>query len=588
MKQNAGYSFRRFGVPAAIVLIVGAIFIGRGFEFIENPLIDLRMSSQTRATTTDIVVVAIDPKSLAALGAWPWSRARHAEVLDRLFAMGARQVAIDIDLSSASDPAIDARLAETVSRHRDEILLAAFAQQPNLNSEPSARILSQPLDILRASGNVAAIVLRPDRDGRVRRMPLFEDTGRAFLPTFAAALATGASMQPSLFYIDLSFDPGTIPVLSYVDVLSGSVPADLVRDRQVVIGVTSSQLGTYVPVPHYRALPATLVHVLAAQSLLNDRALVRPAGLFTLSALAIFTFGLWHLTRRSRNFGRVALLCGSGAAAAIAAGFVTYFLAPVLLDVTPWMLAALLVFLASTAEQIQRQRQRIASLSDAQKTAAGFTQLVFNTIEEAVLTVTPDGEIRSANAANQRIFGQTRNAMIGQNVARFLSLARREKTELRANMDQLARTTERQRHLVQRPDGKTFPVDLTVRALASGQEGFVITVEDQSEYVAAQTQRDTIQHQLLDAMESFGEAFAMFDANDRMIVCNSAFQSLHGAATGICVPGTPFARILDAAVDKNLFKLTVEEQADWLNHRRELKLVHERPRVRTIPLRDNR
>ncbi|MDA0785867.1 MAG: CHASE2 domain-containing protein [Proteobacteria bacterium] len=587
MRQTAVYFLRRFGVPATIFLMIAAIFVGRGFEVVENPLIDLRLSSQTRAANADIVVVAIDPKSLAALGAWPWPRARHAEVIDRLFARGARQVAIDIDLSSVSNPANDARLAQTLARHRDKTILAAFTQQQTLNAQPSTRLLSQPLDMFRASANVAAIVLRPDRDGRIRRMPLFEDTGRSFLATFAAALATGTDAQPSLFYIDLSFDPTTIPTLSYIDVLNGTVPDDLVRDRKVVIGVTSSQLGTHVPVPRFRALPATIVHVLATQSLQNNRALVRPTGFFTLAVAAILAFGLWSLTRRSRNFGQVALLCGGVAAGSIAASFATFALSPILLDTAPWILTAFLVFLASTAEQLQRQRRRIVDLAREQKTSTGFMQLVFNTIEEAILTAGPTGEIRSVNAATQKMFGHSRKALVGQDVTHLIPLPQQERTNFQSFMAQLLASTERQRHLAQRSDGTTFPVDLTARELASGQEGFVITVEDISDYVAAEIQRDTIQSQLLDAMESFGEAFAMFDANDRLIVCNSAFRRLHSQQPDICVPGTPFTQILDAAVGSGLFQIDPAEKQDWLAHRQELRAGGGENFIRTISVRDD-
>lgn len=416
MTTEGAQLLRRLRVPTIIFVIVGAIFLGRGFEFVENPLIDLRLASQTRAVNGDIVVVAIDPNSLAALGAWPWRRAQHADVIDRLHQLGAGLVAVDIDLSSAGDPADDAALAEALARNPENTILAAFTQRPNLSAGSATKLLRPPLDILRTPGSVAAITLRPDSDGRIRRMPLFEDSGRTLIPTLSTALAAGANTQPALSYIDLSFDPATVPMLSYVDVLNGDVAAELVQGRQAVIGVTSSQLGTHVPVPRYRVLPATLVHVLAAQSLLNGRALVRPTMLFTLVVTALLVFGLWHFTRSRRHVGRTAFMCGGVIAGSFAASFAVYALSPVLLDTAPWMLAAFLVFLTSTVEQLRSQRQRIIHLAHEQRRASGFMQLVFNTIGEAVLTVDMTGTIRSANAAAQGIFGRSRTAMIGESV----------------------------------------------------------------------------------------------------------------------------------------------------------------------------
>ena len=588
MTGEAAQFLRRFGVPAIIFLIVAAIFLGRGFEFVENPLIDLRLSSQTRAVNTDIVVVTIDPKSLAAMGAWPWPRARHADVIERLHQLGADLVAIDIDLSSAGDPVDDAALAETLMRYRENTILAAFTQRQNFSSHPPTKLLSQPLEMFRTSSNVAAIVLRPDADGRVRRMPLFEDTGRSFVPTFSTALASGANAQPALFYIDLSFDPATIPMLSYIDVLNGEVAPEKVRGRHVVIGVTSSQLGTHVPVSRYRALPATLTHVLAAQSLLQDRALVRPTGLFTLIVTAILVFGLWRLTRRRPNITQSALLCGGAVAGSFAASFAVYSLSPILLDTAPWMLAAFLVFLASTAEQLQSQRQRIFTLAREQRTSSRFMQLVFNTIGEAILTVDADGRIRSANAAALRMFGQSRKAMIGQDVTDYFPGLLNDRSVGESFAQELVAADEPMRRVARRLDGTTFPADVTTREVSTGQDSFVITVEDLSEYVEAENQRDTIQRQLLDAMESFGEAFAMFDANDRLTICNTAFRRLHAENRKVCEPGTPFEQILGAAVKSGLFDISAEQQKEWCSRRRELKPSTASKLARTVAVRDNR
>ena len=43
----------------------------------------------TAPAPQDIVIVAIDDHSVAQLGRWPWRRALHAALLDRLRALGA-------------------------------------------------------------------------------------------------------------------------------------------------------------------------------------------------------------------------------------------------------------------------------------------------------------------------------------------------------------------------------------------------------------------------------------------------------------------------------------------------------------------
>ena len=176
MTEDIGRLIRWCGVPAIVFAIVAAVYLGRGFEFAENPLIDLRMSSQVRAADPGITVVAIDPESLAELGAWPWPRAHHARVIERLYALGAESVAVDIDLSTPGDAADDSVLAETLARFRDTTVLAAFTQARAPGSGATDRLLNQPLDIFRATSEVAGAVLTAVSTTVVSFLPVFTMT----------------------------------------------------------------------------------------------------------------------------------------------------------------------------------------------------------------------------------------------------------------------------------------------------------------------------------------------------------------------------------------------------------------------------
>ena len=49
---------------------------------------DFALTAKHRPLQDDIVIVAIDNRSIEALGRWPWRRAYHAELLDRIGAAG--------------------------------------------------------------------------------------------------------------------------------------------------------------------------------------------------------------------------------------------------------------------------------------------------------------------------------------------------------------------------------------------------------------------------------------------------------------------------------------------------------------------
>ena len=70
------------------------------FESIEAKLFDAHFHLRgARPTDGAITIVAIDEKSLAAVGRWPWSRRVQAQLLEAVGKAGAKAVGFDIILS---------------------------------------------------------------------------------------------------------------------------------------------------------------------------------------------------------------------------------------------------------------------------------------------------------------------------------------------------------------------------------------------------------------------------------------------------------------------------------------------------------
>ena len=100
----------------AIFALVAGVYLGGGLEFLERSYLDLRYDLLRRPATGDVVLVEVDAESLQELDSWPWPRAHHAGVLNRLIDAGVEMVAFDVDFSSASTPADDAVLEWMASR----------------------------------------------------------------------------------------------------------------------------------------------------------------------------------------------------------------------------------------------------------------------------------------------------------------------------------------------------------------------------------------------------------------------------------------------------------------------------------------
>ncbi len=76
----------------------------RTIQMLEGRATDVKFRARgPRAPHPDVVVIAIDERSVQRYGLWPWSRSRIAEALRALHGAGARAVALDIDFTDEAN-----------------------------------------------------------------------------------------------------------------------------------------------------------------------------------------------------------------------------------------------------------------------------------------------------------------------------------------------------------------------------------------------------------------------------------------------------------------------------------------------------
>lgn len=283
-----------------------------------------------------VVIVDIDENSLARIGAWPWSRPRMAELLDKLSAAGAGPVAFDIAFPDARPG--DAAFAAALQRHPavlaqifslDNVTPAAGQLQGAMNGIGCNPPLPEASGFI---GNTAAlqaaaghITPRIAADGAVRKLPaLVCYAGQAYpalgLATLLRAadvssssagssrfqLLPGAGLLEPAWRLSHPALPGAgVPLdgngdirLSYrlprqafisisaADVLEGRAPAHLLRGAWILVGATAFGLGDVVPTPHGGAVGGVEVHAQFISALLDERLPYRPNG------AALFAVGL--------------------------------------------------------------------------------------------------------------------------------------------------------------------------------------------------------------------------------------------------------------------------------------------------------
>ena len=308
-----------------LITFVTVLVLTQALPRVDRILQDNSRAAMGQPPSRDIVIVAIDEKTLAAVGRWPWRRAFHAEVLRRISAQSPRCIGLDLLMSEpdTDHPGDDAVLADAILDSGCVVLPMAL-QTRGLQ----ARQELVPLPALAAAATaIGHAHLSIDEDGIARSVYLSEGFAGRPWPHFAMALLDAGESrdarvsQPALpnghgLQTDalhewlrnkheiIVFAEGTLPIntVSYIDVLQGKVPAEVFKDRYVLIGATAVGLGDAyaTSAPDGQGLmPGVEIFAHVLQGLMTDCRVVvaTPAQdlLFNLGPLVVALLGLLWL-----------------------------------------------------------------------------------------------------------------------------------------------------------------------------------------------------------------------------------------------------------------------------------------------------
>ncbi|WP_339034939.1 EAL domain-containing protein [Bradyrhizobium symbiodeficiens] len=307
--------------PHILVAIALAIVLSTGWHgALRNALTDLRFSWQSRAASGNVVVVAIDAPSIDRIGVWPWPRRLHAELLHRLEAAGAADIAFDVDFSTPSDPASDEAFVQALREAGGSTILASF-KQPTPNG--GAAHINRPLKSFSNQSWPAVVNVAVESDGLVRRYPFGEKLGDAVMPSMAVVLAGQDANRRPPFLIDFSIRAASIPSVSYVDVLRGDTAAlDRLRGKKIIVGATALELGDRFSVPNGKIVSGPVLQALAAESILQNRMLRWTSDIGMILGLGVICLLMMYSWRRLAPGIRVAVLVAAGAVVEIVAALV--------------------------------------------------------------------------------------------------------------------------------------------------------------------------------------------------------------------------------------------------------------------------
>jgi len=278
----------------ALLLTMLMLLLSNLPERLDLVLYDLLLRVQYQAPNERVMIVAIDEPSLQVLGRWPWSRRVHARLLDKLTEAEVQAVGFDILFaeSETDDPTADRQFARAIQRN-GRVVLAVAPGTVGAGNRIS-EILPLPALAEKAAA-LAHVDFELDSDGISRGLFLWAGLGDAHWPAFALALAELAEphgrnpytrspdrgsedpalqnwVRDQLMLIPFVDPQRRFHQVSYLDVLSGKVPAARLRGRIILIGYTASGLGDAPATPvswRQQRTPGVVMNAHALNALLE-------------------------------------------------------------------------------------------------------------------------------------------------------------------------------------------------------------------------------------------------------------------------------------------------------------------------------
>lgn len=271
------------GVLCALLVLTGAL------SSFDRRLYDSLSTVLPAEPEPGILLVTIDDFSLRQLGRWPWDRALHARLIDRLNEQGARAVIYDVMLAEPDSrrPESDQALVNAIASH-GRVYLPVHVEQLRGGQLVEALPWRQFAEAAHRLGHVD---LLEDSDGLVRSLWLRSGVAQAFWPHIALAILedekpllarqfqrrergeSGAAQNVREYPRLIPFSRSDYPRISAADVIDGRVPAQLLANRIVLVGATAEGLGDLfrTPLAEDLRMPGVEIHARVLSALLEER-----------------------------------------------------------------------------------------------------------------------------------------------------------------------------------------------------------------------------------------------------------------------------------------------------------------------------
>ena len=302
--------------------IVIALYFNQNqfLEAFEAKSYDLRFKNLRGVVppSPEIGIIAIDNKSIAELGRFPWSRGQYVRLLERLSAAGAKVVLFDVIFSETETRAIDRSLAAAVKKAGNVGLAVAYDFDGNFNVFSSTHTLAE---IEQHAAGLGHINLTPEDDGVVRRNKMYVEADGKKMASLGLrgammaleekdfdavpyAIKLGKRLIPvdanGYMWINFTGPANHYPRYSFADIVQGRIAPDVLRGKILFVGATALGVYDMRVTPFDGNTPGVEVHAAITDNILTGNFIRRTGIESWLDIALILTLGLFtfYLTKR--------------------------------------------------------------------------------------------------------------------------------------------------------------------------------------------------------------------------------------------------------------------------------------------------
>ncbi|HAP67045.1 MAG TPA: adenylate/guanylate cyclase domain-containing protein [Nitrospinae bacterium] len=356
MEKTRGGRLKFFIGSSITILITGLMLLSLSpIDALEDRLLDYRFKIRgTVKPPEDIIIAAIDEKSIDRLGRWPWDRNIMADVVKKLKSLGVRIIVFDIIFSEAekNDTLFSKAMADA-----GNVILPVFFEFDSESDIPDEEFISDssfvniknsdkfnqynPIGAKKITIPVpelgrSAIALGyvntfPDDDGILRWEPLVIEYNGFIYPSITLQSAVKYLKIPNKMVIleategirlGETYIPtdrfgrtlinyyGTDQTFSYFsisDILDGNIKSEDFHDKIVLIGATAVGIYDLRVTPFTAAMPGVEKHANVIASIIEKKFIKSVPRLVNITILLLSGLLLSLLIVRFKAFGGSAI-----------------------------------------------------------------------------------------------------------------------------------------------------------------------------------------------------------------------------------------------------------------------------------------